>query len=818
MSTSTNPQLELAFQYVSQTRRHVYLTGKAGTGKTTFLHRVKAEVAKHLVVVAPTGVAAINAGGQTIHSLFQLPFGLIRPGGALQKNRRFSKEKVELLKSIDLLVIDEISMVRADVLDGIDEVLRRVRQSEEPFGGVQLLMIGDLHQLPPVVKSEEEEALQSLYGTPYFFGSRALERANLATIELTHIYRQADQQFIALLNRVRNDDLDESVLARLNERFRPDFDPAEADNFITLTAHNYAASQTNDNKLGRLPTPQHDFTAVVTGKFPASMYPNSPELHFKVGAQVMFNRNDKDKQYYNGKIGKIVAIEEDLIKVQCPGEASLVAVSPVTWENISYAMDDKTKEVDGTAIGSYTQHPLRLAWAITIHKSQGLTFDKVIIDAADAFAHGQVYVALSRCKTFEGIVLRSRIGDRSVKTDRVVSNYSAINADNQPTAEDLATDKRAFQLDCLRELFNCQAIHQANTELKRVLFEHERALQSGQPAAYADLARAITEKAVQPGRKFLPQLNAWGHPQLSAAQNETLTRRLIAAGAYFTGLVREELLPAALAFHFLTDNQAVREAVEAKLEALRLALFIATKTFAVAKAGFDGVVYTRAKTTARLSFTGAARKTRSASANRITVPDGVAHPELFKTLVAWRQEEADEREVKRYAIVPNSVIVDISNFLPLTEAGLGKISKVGPATLSRFGKDLLLMIQEYVRKHELKPKQVTTASVLTVSSSTYQKTYELFQQGCSIAEIAAARKMTEGTIEGHLGRFVTEGMLPVEALVVPEVIAELLPFIAENPEAPAGFVHYSFDQRFSYGQIRAVMGHRQWLAKKEKVA
>jgi hypothetical protein len=816
MSTSTNPQLELAFQYVSQTRRHVYLTGKAGTGKTTFLHRVTAEVAKHLVVVAPTGVAAINAKGQTIHSLFQLPFGLIRPGDTRQKKRRFSKDKVELLNSIDLLIIDEISMVRADVLDGIDEVLRYIRRTEEPFGGVQLLMIGDLHQLPPVVKDEEREELLSLYGTPYFFGSRALERAKLATIELTHIYRQADQQFIELLNRVRNDDLDDAVLARLNERFRPDFDPVEADNFITLTSHNHAANRINDDKLRRLTGQQHDFTAVVTGKFPASMYPNSLDLHFKVGAQVMFNRNDRDKLYYNGKIGKIVAIEGELIKVQCPGEEHIISVSPITWENISYAMDGKTKEVNGTPIGSYTQHPLRLAWAITIHKSQGLTFDKVVIDAADAFAHGQVYVALSRCKTFEGIILRSRIGDRSVKTDRVISNYSATNADNQPTPEDLAADKRAFQLDCLRELFNCQAIHQANAELKRALFEYERSLQSGRPTDYADLDRAITEKAVQPGRKFLPQLNAWGHPQLSLEQKETLTRRLLAAGAYFTSLVREQLLPAAATFHFLTDNQTVREAVQEKLDALRLALFIATKTFAVAKDGFDGAAYTQAKTRAKLSFTGPAKKPSTTA--RITVPNGVAHPELFKALVAWRQEEADEREVKLYTVVPNSVLVDISNLLPVTEASLGKISKVGPATLSRFGKDLLLMTQEYVRKNDLKPKQVTTANVISLSNSTYQKSFELFQQGCSIAEIAAARKMAESTIEGHLGRFVTEGLLPVEALVVPEVIEELLPFLALNPEAPAGFVHYSFDQRFSYGQIRAVMGHRQWLEKQGKVA
>jgi hypothetical protein len=480
---STNPQLELAYQYVSQTKRHIYLTGKAGTGKTTFLHRVKAEVTKHMAVVAPTGVAAINAKGQTIHSLFQLPFGLLRPGDTRSKGRKFSKKKVRLLNSLDLLVIDEVSMVRADVLDGIDEVLRHIRRTDEPFGGIQLLMIGDLHQLPPVVRDDERRDLLRMYDTSYFFGSRALKEVNLATIELTHIYRQSDEQFINLLNRVRNDNMDDEVFATLNERYRPDTDSASG--AITLTSHNNAANQINTSKLRQLDGIQSDFRAKVIGKFPESMYPNSINLSFKVGAQVMFNRNDSDKAYYNGKIGAITAIKDQLITVRCSGDDGVICVNPITWENISYEMNTLTKKVSDNVIGKYTQHPLRLAWAITIHKSQGLTFEKVIIDAADAFAHGQVYVALSRCKTLEGIILRSRIGEQSVKTDRVISNYSEDNANNQPTKADLAADKRAFQRDCLRELFGCRELHDASAALRRALFEHENGLQSGFPSEYA---------------------------------------------------------------------------------------------------------------------------------------------------------------------------------------------------------------------------------------------------------------------------------------------------------------------------------------------
>lgn len=807
---STNPQLELAFQYVSQTKRHVYLTGKAGTGKTTFLHRVRAEVAKHMAVVAPTGVAAINAKGQTIHSLFQLPFGLIRPGDTRSKSRRFSKKKKTLLNSLDLLVIDEISMVRADVLDGIDEVLRRLRRTDEPFGGVQLLMIGDLHQLPPVVKDDERRELLRMFNTPYFFGSRALQKTNLATIELTHIYRQSDERFIRLLNRVRNDDMNEDVFATLNERYDPAADTSGGG--ITLTSHNHAANQINTNKLSGLAAPRHDFRAVVTRKFPESMYPNSIDLSFKVGAQVMFNRNDPDKKYFNGKIGTITAIDDQLITVRCPGEDYTLEVGPVTWENISYEMDGATKEVMDNVIGEYTQHPLRLAWAITIHKSQGLTFDKVIIDAADAFAHGQVYVALSRCKTLEGITLRSRIGDRCVKTDRVISNYSEDNANNQPTAEDLAADKRAFQRDCLRELFGLRAIQDASAALRRALFEHEQKLQAGLPAEYEPLARAIATKAIQPGRKFLPQLNAWEHPDLTTEQSAALKARLTAAGKYFTSLVANELLPAVKNFNFLTDNERVRESVQEKLDDLRRVVFIASKTFATLAQGFDGAAFNRARTSARLEFDGPEKSAaRSAAKGFVTAPRDVPHPELYKTLAGWRFNEAEDRDAPPYTVAHNSVLVAVATLLPQTKQTLLSINKVGPKMWERYGKELLAIVSEYMRKNNVTPPELTAAQIVEIGGSTYAKTLALFQQGCSIQEIAAARKLGESTVSGHLARYVAEGVVPLEKLIEPEGIRVVSDFVKAHPDAPLGFVQHSLGGVYDYGQIRAVIGHLQRL-------
>jgi hypothetical protein len=476
MSTPVNEKLELAHNFVLHTNRNIFLTGKAGTGKTTFLHQVKQLSGKRLAVVAPTGVAAINAGGVTIHSLFQLPFGPLVPGATQREGRKFNREKINLLRTLDLLVIDEISMVRADVLDGIDEILRQYRNSGQPFGGVQLLLIGDMQQLPPVIRDEEWALLRPYYQTGYFFGSKALRQTPYVSIELTHIYRQSDQRFINLLNSIREKTITPDQLADLNKRYIPDFSPSDTEGYITLSTHNHTAQQINSQKLAALKAKPRTFTATVEGDFPAHAYPTEERLELKVGAQVMFIKNDisRDKRYYNGKIGRITDIDDDVIVVDSGGED--IEVYPADWSNIRYSLDPSTKEIKAEPIGTFRQFPLKLAWAITIHKSQGLTFEKAIIDASGAFAHGQVYVALSRCKTLNGLVLRAPIPSRSIKTEQTLEDFHEEVQQHIPTQQQLHESKRTNQQTLLQDLFSFERANSLLYRCRRVVNEHTSSL------------------------------------------------------------------------------------------------------------------------------------------------------------------------------------------------------------------------------------------------------------------------------------------------------------------------------------------------------
>lgn len=500
-----NVELKTAWEFVENTGKSVFLTGKAGTGKTTFLKKVVEESRKRVVVVAPTGIAAINAGGVTIHSFFQLPLHPFIPGARLESKFAFSKEKRSIIKTIDLLVIDEISMVRSDLLDAVDSVLRRFRNRNKPFGGVQLLMIGDLQQLTPVVTDEEAQLLSSYYPTPYFFGSRALHQVDYVTIELKEVYRQQDEKFISILNSVREGRPSAEVIKTLNSRYDPSFMPSSDEGYIRLTTHNHIASHHNQVQLDLIDEPVHTFDAVIDGNFPEYSYPTESRLELKVGAQVMFVKNDPsgDRRYFNGKIGIVSDFYEEYILIQCPGEEEKIAVEPLEWENSRYVINEQTQEMETEVQGIFRQYPLRLAWSITIHKSQGLTFDKAIIDAASAFASGQVYVALSRCRTLEGMVLATPLRQDAVITDMSVDEYIGYQEEAaRNSVARLESIKEEYYKELLGDLFDFKELASLQKKMLGICAEFPSGTVVGLAHKHNDILNSLVEKVVAVGDKW----------------------------------------------------------------------------------------------------------------------------------------------------------------------------------------------------------------------------------------------------------------------------------------------------------------------------
>lgn len=473
-----NEESILAWNIIEKTNANLFLTGKAGTGKTTFLKRLKELSPKRMIVLAPTGIAAINAGGMTIHSFFQLPFSPYVPGTTFgsgeQKRYQFSKLKRNIIRSIDLLVIDEISMVRSDLLDAVDSVLRQYRKRHDlPFGGVQLLMIGDLQQLAPVVTPQEEHLLGQHYDTPFFFSSNALKQVGYLTIELKKVYRQQDEQFISLLNQIRENKASEATLQALNQRYIPNFVPPKEGNYIRLTTHNAPAQYINEQQLAALPAQSFSFTADIEGDFPETSYPADFKLTLKPGAQVMFIKNDPQHRFYNGMIGEVIGVRTDedgsKITVRSKDSDEEFDLEKMEWTNAKYTLNEKTKEIEETVEGKFMQYPLRLAWAITIHKSQGLTFEHAIIDASHSFTHGQTYVALSRCKTLEGMVLSQPLSRGAIISSQTVDAFTSQLA--APSQEQISSLELQYIIYCISELFDFYSIRASYEHLMRCLVE-----------------------------------------------------------------------------------------------------------------------------------------------------------------------------------------------------------------------------------------------------------------------------------------------------------------------------------------------------------
>lgn len=812
MSLQSNPQLELAFEYVRNTSKSVFLTGKAGSGKTTFLRQIRAEATKRMAVVAPTGVAAINAGGMTIHSLFQLPLGLHLPGVQRQNDAsrqfRLSKKKINLLRSLDLLVIDEISMVRADVLDAVDEVLRRVRDCGRPFGGVQLLMIGDLHQLPPVVKPQDWQTLARFYDTPYFFGSRALAQTDYVTIELRHIYRQSDSEFIELLNKVRDNRLDAESLRKLNSRYVPDFKPPPDTPFITLTATNAVANSINNRNLRQLPGKLRVFKATIDGTFPESAYPTELRLEVKPGAQVMFIRNDlQEKRYFNGKIGQVTKIDDQAIYVRCPGEATDIPVGPNTWENVRYTLNEQTKQIEEQTLGTFTQYPLKLAWAITIHKSQGLTFDRAIIDAGAAFTFGQVYVALSRCKSFEGIVLRSPITQSAVKTDPVIVDFTEQADRDAPSEAKLQRAKREYQASSVRELFQFDEAERHLRKLSAVCSQHA----SSVPEESIQQVQAFTERAgkelFQVTDKFAPALETYLAQDAMPEANEELQNRIRGASAYFTEKL-DGLLQEAGQQSTISDNKEVAQALESGWQSLQLALFVKRSCFAACRNGFETESYNRAKVDAELEFAKSTAARRGASK---VVPKDVPHPALYRQLLEWREQVAQQRGVSPRDVVPNLSLRELVSCLPTSTNKLRDIPGIGKARQKNYGRQIIELIERYRAEHRITDDGgLIQARPTRRASETKQTSFDMYRSGMSVEQIAAKRGLKPGTIENHLAQFIEIGELNVEELVDGQAVADITSFFTANPQATLTEAKAHFGERYSYSQLRLVRSHFNW--------
>jgi hypothetical protein len=549
-----NAEFELAEQFALHTRKHCFITGRAGTGKTTLLKRLVERTHKNVVVVAPTGVAAVNAGGTTIHSMFGLPLTCFVPSDdivdlnvatnrhlLLGERLRLTRERVQVLREMDLLIIDEASMVRADVLDAIELILRHVRGKRQAFGDAQVLLIGDVHQLPPVVKDAEWDILKAYYRSPFFFDSRSWTQLNPARIELQKIYRQRDERFLTLLNDIRNRRLDADGYRRLQERYDPDFKPLEPGS-VLLTTHNRKADAVNSTALANLPGRTHEFEARIEGDFPEAMFPCDAVLHLKVRAQVMFIRNDTEGgAYFNGKLAIVERIDGSGITVTFRDSGLEYTLHEELWENIGFRTDEKTGKIIREAIGTFRQYPLRLAWAITIHKSQGLTFDKVVVDAGRSFAAGQVYVALSRCRSLEGIVLHSRITPSAFHQEPRVDEFTA----SHQTAAELQSELASQKLEYARYLMLRQfAFSELSDHLPpwRQLLDGQAPSDNKRRELYDQVSRQITalEGTAEKFRRQLQRLiEATEH---DANGVDVLKMRCAKAIEYFTAQIATQIV------------------------------------------------------------------------------------------------------------------------------------------------------------------------------------------------------------------------------------------------------------------------------------
>jgi hypothetical protein len=793
-----NPELELALQFIDKTDRNIFVTGKAGTGKTTFLHQIKRESLKRMVIVAPTGVAAINAKGVTIHSFFQMPFGPILPNqiaNTSNAQRKFNKTKIDIIKSLDLIIIDEISMVRADLLDGIDQVMRRYKNRNKVFGGAQVLMIGDLQQLAPVVKPNEWSLLQQHYNTVYFFSSKAYQEANVVSIELKHIYRQKNEDFITILNEIRNDNLSEKSAKILNGRYKPSFSPTKEDGYITLTTHNNRANLINNSELNKLKTKSSFFDAEVSGKFNENSFPNSEKLELKIGAQVMFIKNDSspDKRYYNGKIGIVTDISRESVTVQCPDEINEIVTERETWNNINYSINDETKEIKEDITGSFVQIPLRLAWAITIHKSQGLTFEKAIIDAEASFAHGQTYVALSRCTSLEGLVLKTPISSSAIINDKTVSVFNDSVEENHPDEKILNESEKHFQLNLISELFDYQPFLYPTSRMIDVFYKNKTSIKGD----VIDHLQTIKDDGVVALMKisngFKNQLVQISEDNVLPENNSSIQERFTKAVDYFITQTKGNILKPLNAITFSTDNKTVKKDFSKQFDSIQEKLM--EKLFALQKMTnrFSVEEYLKVRAKAVLQKTAPTKKKTIASKR---------DPILAIKLRELRDEIRVKENIPAFQIFTQETLYAMSEAIPRSEKALLKISGMGKIRVNKYGLQILETIEAYCKENGINKLNEQKKED---KKSTKQITFELFKSGLSVKEIAKERSLTTGTIESHLASFIPSGDVDILELIDIKRYKKLINAIENTKFKSLTELKEKVDKSFSFMELRMVL-------------
>lgn len=692
----------LAEEFVLETACPIFLTGKAGTGKTTFLKRIHKHAQKQLAVIAPTGVAAINAGGTTIHSFFQLPFTPFAPIPEGRKNliarTKMSSVRRKVLQELELLVIDEVSMVRADVLDAIDTLLRHFRyRPNEPFGGVQMVYIGDMYQLSPVVQEEEWQLLSQFYKSPYFFDSLVIQEQTPVYIELDRIFRQTNTQFISLLNDVRNNQLSNESLRLLNKRYIPGFKPADEENYITLTTHNIKADRINREELTKIKEQTFYFDAQLQGDFPEKSFPNDPCLELKKGARVMFIANDTDtpRRYYNGKIGVIANIDDDQIWVDCEDDVS-IEVKRETWENLRYSINKETNQIEEEKLGTYTQYPLRLAWAITIHKSQGLTFEKVIIDAAAAFASGQVYVALSRCRSLEGIVLSTLINQNALIVDDHIIRYTQRKQAVNELKKQIQIFKNQYNEQILLRIFDMSGLVGESRVMRNQTITVKEDFNEATIPFLDEAIRRITSLN-DVSQSFLTQIKRL----CSSGDNDKIANRIQAASAYFVPQLAD-------IYAFLEASPAISDSKTQSREyndsLKNLLTHIAYKKHLISGIRNDYSVSNYFKI--KVGFTVPVISVNAYAGAKKEIQADTEHQLLFRQLVALRKELCEETQAPAYTVASTQTLLNLCHFLPHTPEELITIKGFGKIKTQKYGPFFLDIIKDYCKEYGLQSNVV----------------------------------------------------------------------------------------------------------------